>query len=56
MGTNILKAIVNIKNLNQYDLNEIYPPKSEMSITNRIQNVGSGLETFIKDSFSDSFN
>lgn len=56
MGTNILKAIINIKNLNQYDLNEIYPPKSEMSITNRIQNVGSGLETFIKDSFSDSFN
>lgn len=56
MSTNILKAIVNIKNLKEYDLNKIYPPKSEISVVNRIQNVGSGLETFIKDSFADSFN
>lgn len=55
MGTNILKAIINIKNLSVYDMKTIYPPKSEMSTANRIQNVGKGLETFIKDSFSNSF-
>lgn len=56
METNILKAIINIKNLNEYDLNKIYPPKSEMVTENRIQNVGRGLETFIKDAFSNSFD
>ena len=55
METNILKAIINIKNLSSYDLNEIYPPKSEMVVTNRINNVGNALETFIKDAFSNSF-
>lgn len=56
MSTNILRAIINIKNLHENDLNKIYPPKSEMVTTNRIQNVGSGLETFIKDAFANSFN
>lgn len=56
MDTNILKAIINIKNLSVYDMKAIYPPKSEMSTANRIQNVGKGLETFIKDAFSNSFN
>ena len=56
MTTNILKAIINIKKLQNYDLKVIYPPKSEMVTTNRINNVGIGLETFIKDAFSDSFD
>ncbi len=56
MDTNVLRAIINIKNLKKYDLNVIYPPKSEMVTVNSIQNVGAGLETFIKDSFSNSYN
>ncbi|MDR0912557.1 MAG: NgoPII family restriction endonuclease [Methanobrevibacter sp.] len=55
METNILKSIINIKNFDKYNLEEIYPPESEMSSLNRINSVGVGLEYFIKDSFSNSF-
>lgn len=55
MDTNTLKAIINIKNLNDYDLNKIYPPASEMVANNRIQAVGARLEAFIKDAYSNSF-
>ncbi|KZX16972.1 hypothetical protein [Methanobrevibacter filiformis] len=36
MDTNILKAILNIKNLQETDFEKIYPPKSELSNVNRI--------------------
>lgn len=48
MENNILKAIINIKNLNEYDLNKIYPPKPEMVTENRIQNVGRGQKLLSK--------
>lgn len=54
--TNLLKSIINIKNFNNTDLNEIYPPGSEMKEINRIQNVGIALEFYIKDSFCDSYD
>lgn len=56
MGSNILKAIKNIKKYNKFDLNLIYPIKSKISTENRIQTVGKGLEIFVKDSFSNSFD
>lgn len=56
MSTNTLKAIINIKNLNNYDLDLIYPPESEMVANNRIQAVGARLEAFIKDAYSNSFS
>ena len=56
MTTNTLKAIINIKNLSDYDMTVLYPPKSQMVTTNRIQNVGNALEAFIKDAFSNSFD
>ena len=55
METNTLKAIINIKNLDDYDLNNIYPPNSEMVVKNRIQYQGAKLEAFIKDAYSNSF-
>lgn len=55
MKTDTLKAIINIKNLEKTDFNEIYPQNSEMINVNRIQNVGSALECFVKDAFSNSF-
>lgn len=55
METNTLKAIINIKNLHNYDLDSIYPPESEMVVNNRIQAVGARLEAFIKDAYSNSF-
>lgn len=56
MESNTLKAIINIKNLNNYDLDTIYPPESEMVANNRIQAVGARLEAFIKDAYANSFN
>ena len=52
MESNTLKAIINIKNLNNYDLDTIYPPESEMVANNRIQAVGARLEAFIKDALT----
>lgn len=54
MNTNILKSIINIKNLKSLDLEKIYPSNSPVS--NRINQVGVKLEFFIKDSYCNSFH
>ncbi|MCI5866792.1 MAG: NgoPII family restriction endonuclease [Methanosphaera sp.] len=56
MKTNILKAILNIKKNSEFNFNKLYPPKSDINLENEIQNVGKGLEYFIKDSFADSYS
>lgn len=56
-STNILKSILNIKNLRTYNLTEIYSGLTQnSSYNNRINSVGEALEVFIKDSFCNSFN
>lgn len=47
--TNILEAIVNISNLISLEINEV------IFGSNRANNAGEGLESFIKDAFSNSF-
>lgn len=39
MTINTLKAIINIKNLKEYDLKKIYENDDHMKYLNRIQNV-----------------
>ncbi|MDR3292179.1 MAG: NgoPII family restriction endonuclease [Methanobrevibacter sp.] len=56
MYTNILKAIMNIKNLKETNIKEIYPPNSEINRANRINHVGMTLELLIKDSLCNSYN
>ena len=56
METNTLKAIINIKNFNKNDFDEIYPINNEISTKNRINSVGDSLEFFIKDAYSNGFN
>lgn len=51
MGTNVLKAIINIKNLSNYKIND-----DDETVNNRINQKGVVLETFVKDAFSNSFN
>ena len=55
MYTNLLKAITNIKNLGEYDFDEIYSKNLENISSNPIQSTCGNLETFVKDSFSNSF-
>ena len=50
MGTNVLTAIINIKNLSNYKINE-----DGNTVNNRINQEGVALETFVKDAFSNSF-
>lgn len=57
MSTNILKAILNIKKRENYDLSEILVfPKKKLSSVNRANNMGEALEYFTKDAFCDTFN
>ncbi|MCL2115222.1 MAG: NgoPII family restriction endonuclease [Methanobrevibacter sp.] len=56
METNTLKAIINIKNFNKNDFDEIYPRNNEISTKNRINSVGDSLEFFVKDAYSNGFN
>jgi hypothetical protein len=49
MATNILRALINIKKVNDFYLPDIYSGK------NRINNVGVALEYFVKDAFCDTF-
>ena len=49
MVTNILKALANIKKVNDFYLPDLYNGK------NRINNVGVALEYFVKDAFCDTF-
>lgn len=51
MGTNVLKAILNIKNLSNYDIND-----GVDAVNNRINQEGVALENFVKDAFSNSFD
>ncbi len=51
MGTNVLKAIINIKNLSNYNIND-----DVETLNNRINQQGVDLEIFVKDAFSNSFN
>jgi hypothetical protein len=53
--TNIIKSIINIKNIEDTNLEKLYPPNSQMSENNRINSVGAALEYFIKDSYCNSF-
>jgi hypothetical protein len=50
METNILKALINIYKLKNFKLTELYSGK------NRVNNVGTALEYFIKDAFCSSIN
>lgn len=50
MATNILKAIINIKNYGNNSLEDMYTSKI------RINNWGVALEFFVKDAFSNSFD
>lgn len=56
MPTNILKAILNIKNFGETDFDKIYPPKSEIATDNRINSVGVAFEYYIKDSLCNTFS
>lgn len=57
MATNILKAILNIKERESYDLSKVYVfPKKSASSLNRANNVGEALEYFTKDAFCNTFN
>lgn len=51
MSTNVLKAMINIKNFNNYIIND-----DTDTVNNRINQEGVALETFVKDAFSNSFN
>ncbi len=57
MATNILKAINNIINHNDYNLNNVrILMPGDISSLNRANNMGDALEFFIKDAFCNSFN
>jgi hypothetical protein len=56
METNILKAILNIKNFKNKNLKEIYSSNTNITNNNRINSEGLRLEFFIKDSFANSFD
>ncbi|MCL2687173.1 MAG: NgoPII family restriction endonuclease [Methanobrevibacter sp.] len=56
METNTLRAIINIKNFNKNDFDDIYPSNNEISTKNRINSVGDSLEFFIKDAYSNGFS
>lgn len=57
MTTNILKAIINIKRKESYDLSKVYVfPKKSASSLNRANNVGEAIEYFTKDAFCNTFN
>ena len=47
--TNILEAINNIINQSQFNVTNLFSGK------NRINNVGEGLENFIKNAFANTF-
>lgn len=47
--TNILEAIINIANHQNFEIKEIY------SGSNRVNNIGEALETYIKDAFAGTF-
>lgn len=51
MSTNVLKAMINIKNLSNYKIND-----DGDTVNNRINQEGAALETFVKDAFSNTFN
>ncbi|MDR2967287.1 MAG: NgoPII family restriction endonuclease [Methanobacteriaceae archaeon] len=55
MKTNTLKAIINIKNFNKNDFEDIYPRNNKISTKNRINSVGDSLEFFVKDAYSNGF-
>lgn len=50
METNILKALDNISNLNSFRLSELYTGQ------NRMNNVGTALEYFVRDMFCSSID
>lgn len=56
MVTNILKAIIIIKNMPNYDLSKVNVfSKDRASAVNRASNMGEALEFFTKDAFCDTF-
>jgi hypothetical protein len=50
MQTNILKALLNLKQVNNFSLNDHY------SSSNRMNNMGIALEYFVKDAFCNSLH
>lgn len=50
METNLLRALLNLKNANEYSLPELY------GSSNRMNNMGIALEYFVKDAFCNSFS
>lgn len=52
--TNLLKAILNIKESGFFNLEELYPLRSTI-VKNKINAVGDQLEFFVKDSFANSY-
>ena len=57
MVTNLLRAIVNIKKNDNYDLSKVLViPKLNASTVNRANTLGEALEFFMRDSFTGTFN
>ena len=57
MVTNLLKAVVNIKKNDSYNLSKVLViPKLNPSTVNRANSVGDALEFFMRDSFVGTFN
>ena len=50
MKTNILKALLNLVKIKNFQLNSLYAGR------NRMNNMGTALEYFVKDIFCDTIN